>query len=143
MSLPNLDKLFSDTPAWLRLFNRDYQLKTVMRMNDLLSQKGLSQKEVCERTGWSKGYVSRLLSGRGNLTLRTVAKFEAAVGGRVLRVEDGPSELASAPSTMRWTAVPTRDLAQQALAVPTIPLPQLRDAVESVSQEDLAEPADA
>src|SRR5690606_6243239 len=68
MALPKLDKLFSDTPAWRRLFNRDYQLKTVMRMNDLLSQNRLTQKEVCERTGWSKGYVSRLLSGRGNLT---------------------------------------------------------------------------
>lgn len=143
MSLSNLDKLFSNTPAWLRLFNRDYQIKAVMRMNDLLSQKRLQQKDICERTGWSKGYVSRLLSGRGNLTLQTVAKFEAAVGGRVLRVEDGSSELASVPSTVRWTAVQPADLVEQALATPTLSLPELRMAAQCVSQEDLAEPADA
>lgn len=143
MALPKLDKLFSDTPAWLRLFNRDYQIKTVMRMNDLLSQNKLTQKEICERTGWSKGYVSRLLSGRGNLTLQTVAKFEAAAGGRVLRVEDGSSELAAAPSPVRWKAVQTAELAERALASPTVSLPHLRMAVQSVSSEDFAEPADA
>lgn len=140
MSLSNLDKLFSGTPSWLRLFNRDYQIKTVMRMNDLVGQKGLSQKEVCERTGWSKGYVSRLLSGRGNLTLKTIAKFEAAVDGRVLRVESGRPK--HAPAGVRWTAVQTSDLAKEALARPTVSMPSLRQAAHCVKGENKAEKSD-
>ncbi len=138
-----LSKLLSDTPAWLRLFNREYQIKTVMRMNDLLSQNKLSQKEVGERTGWSKGYVSRLLSGRGNLTLQTIAKFETAVGGRVLRVEDVPLEQVAPPTSIRWKAVQTADLAEQALVSPTISVPDLRMAARSVGSSDLAESTDA
>lgn len=89
MSSNLLKNILDRTPGWLRLFNRDYQVKTVLRMNELLRSKGMSQKELSEKTGWSKGYVSRLLSGGGNLTLRTVAKFEDAVGARVLHVTKG------------------------------------------------------
>ena len=141
MSTNKLQALLDRTPAWLRLFNRDYQIRTVMRMNDLVGQKGLSQKEVCERTGWSKGYVSRLLSGRGNLTLKTIAKFEAAVDGRVLRVEGGSSK--HAPAGVRWTAVQTSDLAKEALACPTVPMPSLRQAAQCIKSEGKVETSDA
>lgn len=55
-------------------------------MNDLLEKSKLSQKELAEKAGWSEGYVSRILSGRQNLTLKTLARFEAAVGADVLEV---------------------------------------------------------
>lgn len=53
----------------------------------------MTQKDVCDATGWSKGYVSRLLSGEGNVTLRTLARFEDAVGGDVLLVPAPPPRL--------------------------------------------------
>lgn len=86
MSIPSLRDLLSEIPAFERHFQRKYQVRTVLRMNDLLAERGLTQKDIVERTGWNKGFVSRLLSGSGNLTLRTLARFEDAVGADVLDV---------------------------------------------------------
>ena len=101
----SLRDLLPEIPAFERRFQRKYQLRTVLRMNDVLAERGLTQKDVVARTGWSKGFVSRLLSGGGNLTLRTLARFEEAVGVDVLEVSAAtPGE---APvSTRRLTATP-------------------------------------
>lgn len=79
-------QLLGKMPAWIALYNRKYQVDAVSRMVDLLNEKGLSQKEVAVKAGWTQSYLSRVLSGRQNLTLKTVARFEAAVGGHVLTV---------------------------------------------------------
>lgn len=113
MSLEKIGQLLSDTPKWLSLFNRDYQIKTVLRMNDILRDKGLTQKDIVEKTGWSKGYVSRLLSGRGNLTLKTVAMFESAVEARVLRVVEESPEAT-------WTAVPMIEVVKSSFVPPVL-----------------------
>lgn len=84
--MSKLQEILSKTPSWLRLYNRKYQLTAVERMNEVLRSSGMSQKELAERAGWSEGYVSRLLSGRQNLTLKTLARFEDAVGSEVLQV---------------------------------------------------------
>jgi transcriptional regulator with XRE-family HTH domain len=73
-------------PAWQRRFNRKFQTQAVLRMNDLLKEKGMTQRELAERAGWKEPFVSRILSGKANITLRTLAKFEEAVGGDVLVV---------------------------------------------------------
>jgi transcriptional regulator with XRE-family HTH domain len=78
---------FLDTiPSWVRRYNSKYQLRAVVRMNALLKERGLSQKEVAERAGWTEGYVSRLLTGKQNLTFKTLARFEDAVDADVLMV---------------------------------------------------------
>lgn len=78
--------LRATVPSWVQRYNRKYQNDAIRRMNDVLRASGLSRKEVCERTGWKPGYLSRILSGGENLTLRTVARFEDAVGADVLAV---------------------------------------------------------
>lgn len=86
MSLTSLRDLLPDVHAWQWHFQREYQIRTMLRMNDVLREQGLTQKDLAEQTGWSKSFVSRLLSPGGNVTLRTVARFEDAVGARVLTV---------------------------------------------------------
>lgn len=107
----SLRDLLPEIPAFERRFQRKYQLRTVLRMNDLLAERGLSQKDIVERTGWSKGFVSRLLSGGGNLTLRTLARFEDAVGADVLLVSEA-TPLAVAPGAD--APAPTAELAPAA-----------------------------
>ena len=97
MSLSLLQDILDRTPSWMRRFNRKYQTTTVLRMNEVLRARGLSQAEVAERAGWKRPYVSRVLSGRENLTLRTVARFEDAVGADVLNVTSGPPADAHRP----------------------------------------------
>lgn len=104
MSLQSLRDLLPDVPSWQWRFQRKYQLKTMLRMNEVLSESGLTQKDLAERAGWSKSYVSRLLSPGGNVTLRTLARFEDAVGADVLAVT-------SAPAPLSFVAQPVRERA--------------------------------
>lgn len=49
----------------------------------LLEAQGVSRQELAARLGKSKGFVSQLLSGERNMTLRTVAALGFALGTRV------------------------------------------------------------
>ena len=77
-------------PTWMHRFNRKYQTLAVLRMNDLLRQKNLTQRDVAKLTGWTPAYISRILSGSENLTLRTVARFEDAVDADVFEITGTP-----------------------------------------------------
>ena len=54
------------------------------RIVDLAGERGLSQTVLADRLGKSKSYVSRVFAGGVNLTLRTIAEFEEALGVEVL-----------------------------------------------------------
>jgi transcriptional regulator with XRE-family HTH domain len=47
----------------------------------------LSQRELARRIGRDEAYVSRVLAGGVNVTLKTVAAFDVALNTRLLRVE--------------------------------------------------------
>jgi transcriptional regulator with XRE-family HTH domain len=49
----------------------------------LLEQENISRKELADRLGKSKGFVSQLLNGGRNLTLRTVADILHVLGYKV------------------------------------------------------------
>ncbi|PIQ62120.1 MAG: hypothetical protein COV99_07255 [Bacteroidetes bacterium CG12_big_fil_rev_8_21_14_0_65_60_17] len=69
-----------------RRFSRKYRVELVHRMNEVLEERNLSQKEVAMRAGWKEAYLSRVLGGEQNLTLKTIARFEEAVGEDVLTI---------------------------------------------------------
>jgi transcriptional regulator with XRE-family HTH domain len=50
---------------------------------DLLEEEKISRKELAERLGKSKGFISQLLNGGRNLTLRTVADILHVLGYKV------------------------------------------------------------
>lgn len=85
--MPNLLRQLADAiPAWQRRFTRKFLVDTVIRMNELVEASGKTHREIAEAAGWKEPYVSRILSGRHNITLRTLARFEEAVGADVLTV---------------------------------------------------------
>jgi transcriptional regulator with XRE-family HTH domain len=49
----------------------------------LLEQENISRKELADRLGKTKGFVSQLLNGGRNLTLRTVADILHVLGYKV------------------------------------------------------------
>jgi len=51
---------------------------------DLLEEEKISRKELAERMGKSKGFVSQLLGGGRNLTLRTMADILHVLGYKVI-----------------------------------------------------------
>jgi transcriptional regulator with XRE-family HTH domain len=74
----------AEIPSWKKRLTRKFQTDVVIRISDLLNEKGISQKELAERAGFQPSFISRLLSGSENLTLQTIARIEDALGDDVL-----------------------------------------------------------
>lgn len=80
-----------DRFAWLKRYvpsdegQRVYARELAMlgasaALHNALRSAGVSQKDVAARLGKSKGFVSRALNGRGNLTVGTIADILWACG---------------------------------------------------------------
>ena len=55
-----------------------------MKMLDKMEAVGMTQKILAERMGCSQQYVSKILKGRENLSLETLAKIEDALNLRLV-----------------------------------------------------------
>ena len=58
-------------------------LEVTETLCELLEKEKISRKELADRLGKSKGFVSQLLNGGRNLTLRTVADILHVLGYKV------------------------------------------------------------
>ena len=58
----------------------------MVRIEELLTQKGWSQKELAKNMGQKPSAISRWLNGSGNLTLRTIAKMEAELEEDLIQI---------------------------------------------------------
>lgn len=70
------------------------ELKTQLRFSDsiaekldkLLKERGMSQRDLAKNTGKTEAEVSRWLGGTHNFTLRTLAKISTVLGEDLIRV---------------------------------------------------------
>ncbi|HTF02639.1 MAG TPA: helix-turn-helix transcriptional regulator [Bacteroidia bacterium] len=58
----------------------------VVRIHDLLEEKGISQKRLAEKMGKTAPEISRWLSGDHNFTLKSLAKLQAELGEPLLYI---------------------------------------------------------
>ena len=65
---------------------RDLAVELGRKIAQILEKNGISQAELAERLKKDKGHVSRILNGELNVTLRTVAELEQALGTKILRI---------------------------------------------------------
>ena len=83
----------TSTPEDMADFQRERVMldatETVCR---LMQEQGVSRAELASRLGKSRAHVTQLLSGRTNMTLRTLSDVLCALG-RSLRIGDGPLSL--------------------------------------------------
>ena len=63
------------------------------RMNDARKSKGITQKELSERTGIAQGDISKLENGNGNPSVRTLQRLANAMG-MTLKIEFVPKTTA-------------------------------------------------
>lgn len=52
-------------------------------LSEVMEEEGVNKTELADRLGNTKGFVSQLLTGGRNLTLRTLASLADALGYRV------------------------------------------------------------
>lgn len=66
--------------SWLR-----YSQRIAMKMLDRMEQLGITQRDLAEKMDCSQQYVSKLLKGRENLSLETIAKIEEALSLQLMQ----------------------------------------------------------
>lgn len=84
-----------ENEGWLK--HSQYIALTILRT---LRAKKMSQKVLAEMVGVSPQQISKIVKGRENLTLETIAKLEAALGEILIEVpsrSEDPAPLAESP----------------------------------------------
>jgi len=78
-----MDQYLED-PEFAKLMAQgDLIMEVTETLCELLEEEKVSRKELAERLGKTKGFVSQLLNGGRNLTLRTVADILHVLGYKV------------------------------------------------------------
>ena len=83
MTEPNFsdyfDSKYSSDSERRRYAQNSLIIDTAIALSNALESSPLNQKGLAARLGKSEGYISQVLSGGGNLTLRTLADFAYAM----------------------------------------------------------------
>lgn len=63
-----------------------YSFAVSDKIHQLLSDQGMTQKELAKKMGKTEAEVSVWLSGQHNFTLRTLAKISAVLGQDIIQI---------------------------------------------------------
>lgn len=85
-----LQELLNETPKETKIFVEKYA-DLIVRINDVMKQQGLTQKDLAEKMGQKPSAISRWLSGQYNITLRSIAKMEAELGESLIEIPNAPT----------------------------------------------------
>lgn len=66
----------------------DYSFSIALAVVEELNEQYKSQAWLAEQLGVSRQYLSKLLKGKENLTLETIAKLSSALGKELIQVRD-------------------------------------------------------
>lgn len=80
-----LQRLLDETPKELKIFVDKYT-DLVIRINQILNEKGINQRELAIKLDKQPSEISKWLSGDHNFTLRSISKLEAELGESLLEV---------------------------------------------------------
>jgi ribosome-binding protein aMBF1 (putative translation factor) len=80
-NLTDVERFEQSSTESRRLLNQEKLILEVTEaLSEAIEKRGLTRSEVAKRLGKTKGFVSQLLAGGRNLTLRTVADIAGAIG---------------------------------------------------------------
>jgi transcriptional regulator with XRE-family HTH domain len=80
-NLTDVERLEQVSTESRRLLNQEKLILEVTEaLSEAIEEQGLTRSEVAKRLGKTKGFVSQLLGGGRNLTLRSVADLADAMG---------------------------------------------------------------
>ena len=80
-------RILDNTPEDVKIFVRLYA-DIIVRVNQLLKEKGYTQKQLAEKLDKTPSEIHKWLSGEHNFTLRSIAKLEAELGENLLEVPE-------------------------------------------------------
>jgi transcriptional regulator with XRE-family HTH domain len=85
MKSRTVDRLLKNTPTEVKIYV-DLYADIVVRINQLLKEKGITQKKLAEMMEKKPSEISKWLSGEHNFTLKSLAKLSAELGEPLLEV---------------------------------------------------------
>ncbi len=85
MRSKTFQRILDKTPKEVEIFVRHYG-DIVVRINELLKEKGYTQKQLAEKMDKKPSEISKWLNGQHNFTLRSLSKLEAELGAPILYV---------------------------------------------------------
>lgn len=85
MRSKTVDRLLKNTPKDIEIFV-DWYSDIVVRVNQLLRENKITQKDLAERMDKRPSEISKWLSGEHNFTLRSLAKLSAELGELLIEV---------------------------------------------------------
>jgi transcriptional regulator with XRE-family HTH domain len=80
-----LQRILDKTPKDVEIFVDKYA-DLVLRINQILREKGYTQKSLAESLDKRPSEIHKWLNGNHNFTLRSIAKLEAELGETLLEV---------------------------------------------------------
>jgi transcriptional regulator with XRE-family HTH domain len=94
-----LEEYLKDPEFAKLMAQEDLIMEVTETLCDLLEKEKISRKELADRLGKSKGFISQLLNGGRNLTLRTVADILHVLGYKVALTPYKEGEPGQKPNT--------------------------------------------
>lgn len=82
-----LRSALQEVPEDVKIFVRR-QVDMARRIREIMEDQNLTQKSLAKRLSKQESEISKWLSGEHNLTFRSLAKLEAALGEPILEVPD-------------------------------------------------------
>ena len=99
----------TQTPEGLRLYQQERAIQEATDLIcEVMEEEGVSRAELARRLGKTKGYITQLLDGRTNMTVRTLSDVFGVLD-RVVHFQDAPlavmvqaAPLLSISKELRW-----------------------------------------
>ncbi|MEI7818434.1 MAG: helix-turn-helix transcriptional regulator [Desulfuromonadales bacterium] len=57
-----------------------------VRITEIMNVSGMTQRQLAEKLGKNESYISRIVAGWANPTLRTIVEFEVALGQDIIDI---------------------------------------------------------
>lgn len=112
MSMQTALQEFIQKPSNERLLQQErLMLEVTELLTDVMERRGVTRVELARRLGKSKAFVTQVLRGRHNMTLRTLGDFAWALGVRL--------HLKASPE-FAWTGISWGQVHQPSLAEPSL-----------------------
>ena len=85
------EERLANVPPEIRL-EMQLSAEIIARIDAILKEKGITQRDLARRLGKSEAVVSRWTTGFPNLTLRSIAALSVALGESLIRVENSSAK---------------------------------------------------
>ena len=90
MTAETLTEKLTKTADGMRLYQQERAILEVTELVcQLMDEQDVSRSELATRLGRTKGYITQLLDGRANMTVRTISDVFTALD-RAVHFQEGP-----------------------------------------------------